>query len=44
MGTGAYQLQLIASDTVDQKPIGLDVEFPIPLPISSQRVVAVTGR
>ncbi len=44
MGTCPDQLQLIALDAVNQKPIGLDVELPIPLPISSQRVVAITGR
>ena len=32
MGTGTHQMQFIALDTINQKPVRFDVGFPVPLP------------
>ncbi len=41
MGAGAYQLQFVSGDAIDQQPIRFNVRVAIPFPDTLERVVPV---
>jgi hypothetical protein len=41
MVTSSHKLQLIAGDSINEQPIGLDVTFPMAFPVPDQEMVSV---